>query len=132
APSPRARARGERSDFRARRPSLQRRLAPGIPFQSRGCACPLQSTHFATAIPATKHAPTTSHGFGPPPRDGGLRRGRVVTWGPLGARERSAGGCSPCRRALIRLGFSLRRKSASSASGSASFAFTPPSDAERR
>src|SRR5206468_3939184 len=98
--------------------------------QSLGWAWPLQSIHFATKIPAARATPTTSHGFGPPPRFF-FGFGREPSCGLDGATVPRPGfwlvGASPLARALIRLGFIFRIKSASSARGSASFAFTPPS-----
>src|SRR5262245_56153601 len=74
-------------------------------------------------------APMTTNGFGPPPLPellfpaAGLD-GVTTPW--LGE---PSSGASPLKRALIRLGFSCRTKAASSASGSASFAISPPSAA---
>jgi hypothetical protein len=84
---------------------------------------------FATTIPATRAAPTTSNGFSPSPFSfgGGAGNGVVRPTLPAGIPV----GASPFARATIKLGFSFRRKSASSARGSANIALIPPSAAAR-
>jgi hypothetical protein len=106
--------------------------AVGRACQSRGWAWPLQSIHFASTMPATSARRRRGTGSGRR-RFASLRLRALPELRAEGARRLRPGfwfvGASPFARALIRLGFSLRRKSASSASGSASFALTPPSPA---
>src|SRR5256714_7561364 len=99
---------------------------PICPRQSGGWACPLQSIHLASARPATRAPATTSHGFGPPPLCFGFSGfGAGATGVTVSETGFSFVGASPRARAAMRLGLSLRRNAASSASGSASLPFRP-------
>ena len=119
----RARPRDRRAPSRGRRrPSPRADGACPAGSQSVGAHAISSRRSSRAGCRRPARPPITTNGFGPEP----VRRGRFPSCGP--ARRDDAGpgfwsvGASPFARAAIRLGFSLRTKAASSASGSASFA----------